>query len=596
MCFLEITHSSATMTDRATSIAGSSQARNGSPAKPKPNSASPLGRSSSEATRRSTPSKSNGASSSPAGKPAAVGGDPLRQELIRLENELGVKAKELEKVGLELKGVKLQSIGKDKAIAELREELEKVKEQLATTEKHLGDKKLELKKVDEQRKAANASVAAAELAVRRLQASTKDSSAPTAALLLAPLEAQLKLKEKEVAGLHEDVKAQERLIRNQEVALLDAEKKVEAAEAKAKQVDNLQNRNTELAKEIETIQEEVKKLDKRHRVKVEELKKSTATITSLEEALTAAGASASTIRDLQRQVQEYQASQRTLQEELARAKVAANRVALAVANDWKDDTDKVIPMKQWLEERRFLQGEIQTLRERVASAERSARSEAQLKGKAELRLKVIEDGLKSKVHARRLSHSGTGSTRGTPAGTPGGASPSTGSDYGDYRAASSRMDDFGHTDGGQPLENGDNDGHGTGGENGRGGYEGNGGEDSVPGLVYDLLQKEVINLRRTVQEKDQSLKDKDDSIQMLSKKFDTLSKAMETEARKSRREVLALEKEVAALKADSAGSPASQETGSPSEVRARRLSMGLSASPSSTVRTTTRKSGLKPTT
>jgi len=40
---------------------------------------------------------------------------------------------------------------------------------------------------------------------------------------------------------------------------------------------------------------------------------------------------------------------------LARAKVTANRVATVVANEWKDSNDKVMPVKQWLEERRFLQ-------------------------------------------------------------------------------------------------------------------------------------------------------------------------------------------------------------------------------------------------
>jgi hypothetical protein len=40
---------------------------------------------------------------------------------------------------------------------------------------------------------------------------------------------------------------------------------------------------------------------------------------------------------------------------LARAKVTANRVAVVVANEWKDANDKVMPVKQWLEERRFLQ-------------------------------------------------------------------------------------------------------------------------------------------------------------------------------------------------------------------------------------------------
>jgi hypothetical protein len=36
--------------------------------------------------------------------------------------------------------------------------------------------------------------------------------------------------------------------------------------------------------------------------------------------------------------------------------------------------------------------------------------------------------------------------------------------------------------------------------------------DSVPGVMYDLLQKEVVALRKAGHEKDQSLKDKDDAI------------------------------------------------------------------------------------
>jgi hypothetical protein len=39
-------------------------------------------------------------------------------------------------------------------------------------------------------------------------------------------------------------------------------------------------------------------------------------------------------------------------------------------------------------------------------------------------------------------------------------------------------------------------------------------EDSVPGILYDLLQKEVMTLRKAGNEKDQSLKDKDDAIEV----------------------------------------------------------------------------------
>ncbi|CAH8349678.1 unnamed protein product [Eruca vesicaria subsp. sativa] len=75
-------------------------------------------------------------------------------------------------------------------------------------------------------------------------------------------------------------------------------------------------------------------------------------------------------------------------------------------------------------------------------------------------------------------------------------------------------------------------------------------EDSVLGVLYDLLQKEVVSLRKASHEKDQSLKDKDDAIEMLAKKVETLTKAMEIEAKKMRREVAAMEKEVVAMRVE----------------------------------------------
>jgi hypothetical protein len=50
-----------------------------------------------------------------------------------------------------------------------------------------------------------------------------------------------------------------------------------------------------------------------------------------------------------------QEEKRTLERELARNKVLANRVATVVANEWKDENDKVMPVKQWIEERRLQQ-------------------------------------------------------------------------------------------------------------------------------------------------------------------------------------------------------------------------------------------------
>ncbi|KAH8486094.1 hypothetical protein H0E87_027532 [Populus deltoides] len=89
-----------------------------------------------------------------------------------------------------------------------------------------------------------------------------------------------------------------------------------------------------------------------------------------------------------------------LERELARARVSANRAATVVANEWKDENDKVMPVKQWLEERRLLQAEMQRLKEKLAISERTANAEAQLKEKLKLRLKTLEEGLK---HASSFS-------------------------------------------------------------------------------------------------------------------------------------------------------------------------------------------------
>lgn len=50
-----------------------------------------------------------------------------------------------------------------------------------------------------------------------------------------------------------------------------------------------------------------------------------------------------------------------LELELARSRVSANRVAVATASEWKEDSDKVIPVKQWVEERKYLQGEMKQM-------------------------------------------------------------------------------------------------------------------------------------------------------------------------------------------------------------------------------------------
>ena len=107
----------------------------------------------------------------------------------------------------------------------------------------------------------------------------------------------------------------------------------------------------------------------------------------------------------------------------------------------------------------------------------------------------------------------------------------------------------------------------------------------VSGLLYDMVKKEFIALRKYSHEKDQSLKDKDDAIEvhclviyhrfhfsstvlskfkwhhltilfleihthMLAKKVYTLTKSMEVESNKMHKEVVSMGKEVPTMQID----------------------------------------------
>ncbi|KAJ0241415.1 Microtubule-associated protein 70-1 [Hirschfeldia incana] len=520
------------------------------------------------------------------------GSDPVKVELNRLENEVRDKDRELGEAHAEIKALRLSERQREKAVEELTDELNKLEEKLKLTESLLQGKNLEIKKINEEKKASMAAQFAAEATLRRVHAAQKDDDMPPIEAILAPLEAELKLARSEIGKLQEDNRALDRLTKSKEAALLDAERTVQSAMAKAALVDDLQNKNQELMKQIEICQEENKILDKMHRQKVAEVEKLTQTVRELEEAVLAGGAAANAVRDYQRKFQEMNEERKTLDRELARAKVTANRVATVVANEWKDGNDKVMPVKQWLEERRFLQGEMQQLRDKLAILDRAAKSEAQLKEKFQLRLKVLEETLRgtssssvrntpegrsmSNGPSRRQSLCGAdnlqkfGSNGFLPKKSPSSLMKNSSTSVLRNAKGTSRSFDGGtrSLDRGKALLNGP------------GKYSFNKAcdeakesespnawkeeseekppselpapttEDNVPGVLYDLLQKEVVALRKSSHEKDQSLKDKDDAIEMLAKKVETLTKAMEVEAKKMRREVAAMEKEVAAMRVD----------------------------------------------
>ncbi|XVE74633.1 hypothetical protein DITRI_Ditri12bG0032900 [Diplodiscus trichospermus] len=515
------------------------------------------------------------------------GSDPVKVELNRLENEVRDKDRELGEAQAEIKALRMSERLREKAVEELTDELSKMEEKLKLTESFLESKNLEIKKINDEKKASMAAQFAAEATLRRVHAAQKDDDMPPIEAILAPLEAELKLARQEIAKLQDDNKALDRLTKSKEAALLEAERTVQIALAKASMVDDLQNKNQELMKQIEICQEENKILDKMHRQKVAEVEKLTQTVRELEEAVLAGGAAANAVRDYQRKVQEMNEERKTLDRELARAKVTANRVATVVANEWKDANDKVMPVKQWLEERRFLQGEMQQLRDKLAITERAAKSEAQLKEKYQLRLKVLEEGLRGTSSISRSTSDGrsmsNGPSRRQSLGGADNFSKPTSNGFLSKRSPSSQLRStlssstvLKHAkgtsksfDGGtrsldrakvllngtgsnisfnQPFE-GTKEGEAPYNEKPND-FQPVDTEDNVPGVLYDLLQKEVVALRKAGHEKDQSLKDKDDAIEMLAKKVETLTKAMEVEAKKMRREVAAMEKEVAAMRVE----------------------------------------------
>ncbi|WCJ33381.1 Microtubule-associated protein 70-2 [Euphorbia peplus] len=521
------------------------------------------------------------------------GSDPLRVELNRLENDLRDKDRELGEALAEIKSLKNSERLKEKAVEELTDELNKVDEKLKAAEVLLESKNLELKKINDEKKAALAAQFAAEATLRRVHAAQKDDEMPPIEAIIAPLEAELKLARLEVAKLQDDNRALDRLTKSKEAALLEAERTIQMALAKASLVDDLQNKNQELMKQIEICQEENKILDKMHRQKVAEVEKLTQTVRELEEAVLAGGAAANAVRNYQRKVQEMNEEKRTLEREVARAKVSANRVATVVANEWKDGNDKVMPVKQWLEERRIFQGEMQQLRDKLVIAERAARAEAQMKEKYQLRFKVLEDKLKASTSSSRATSEGGSTSNGSSRRQSLGGGECLSRSFsninlsrkassfqaGSFRSNSavallrsaklpSRSYDGGSSSMGSDKlipEKLNRDNVPASVRNETKGSESiviseehvnamptdklkSEHEDYVSGVLYDMLQKEVIGLRKACHEKDQSLKDKDDAIEMLAKKVETLNKAMEVEGKKMRREVAAMGKEVAAIR------------------------------------------------
>ncbi|EXB29540.1 hypothetical protein L484_010598 [Morus notabilis] len=517
--------------------------------------------------------------------------DPVVLELNRLKDLLKEKERELGVAQGEIKSLTATEALKDKAVEELTIQVQKMDEKLRVNENLLEHKNLEIKKLTSDKKDALAAQFAAEAALRRLHANQKDDDALPLASVVAPLEAEIKMYKNEIAALQEDKKALERLTKSKESALLEAERILRSALERALIVEEEENRI----------------LEKTNRQKVLEVEKLSQTIQELEEVVLAAGAAANAVRDHKRQIEELNEEKRTLERELARAKVSATRIATVVANEWKDENDKVMPVKQWLEERRLMQAEMQRLRDKLTVSERTAKAEAQLKEKFKLRLKTLEDGLKDvssfsnntsafcgSPKTEKSSNilgflTSTGGLRKRSTSQPRGSTlsrntllqqPNLDNEIvvGELKGANTmrkknapgenllkkglwtsrnKIADIAEKENTDTKTNTNNSDTIVSGELKSKGSAGDteaatnsDGEDMVSGFLYDRLQKEVISLRKFCEAKENDLSAKDQEIKNLMKKVEALAKAMEVESKRVKREAAAREREAASAKID----------------------------------------------
>ncbi|KAG2263938.1 hypothetical protein Bca52824_071017 [Brassica carinata] len=469
-----------------------------------------------------------------------AGENPFASNTSSLQSQLKEKDKELLAAKAEIEALRTNEELKNRAFEELTENVRKWEERLGQ-KVHcvMEEQEVEMKKLEEEKEDALAAQEAAEEALRRVYTHEHEDDSLPLESVIAPLEAQIKFQKHQISVLQEDKKALERLTKSKESALLEAERILKSALERALIVEEVQNHNFELRRQIEIFQEEYKFLEKINRQKVLEIEKLSQTIGELEEAILAGGTAANAVRDYRRQISQLNAKKRTLERELARVKVSASRVALAVANEWKDENDRVMPVKQWLEERRLLHGEMQKLKDKLAVSERTAKAETQLKERLKLRLKTIEDGLKGSISQTTTKTEKSGKILGFLTSGGGGGSKKRsssqprGSITGRIHALNQPTNRAAETDG---KENSKISANGLADQDAKG-------EDMVSGFLYDRLQKEVIALRKVCESKEGTINAKNEEIKMLLKKVDALTKAIEVETKKAKREAAAREKE-----------------------------------------------------
>eukprot|EP00899_Mesostigma_viride_P002523 jgi/Mesvir1/12271/Mv00481-RA.1 len=407
----------------------------------------------------------------------------------------------------EIRGLKTTLRSNQKIIAEMQEEISRATAALEEKD----DRIQALAQAKEQ------ALAAATAAEQMLQAHTS-RAAPSQVFAIQSLEAELKAKGAELARIKEERDSAERLLKARDATLASATKKAEGAKSTQSTLVDLENKNRELKAQSAQQQEENRTLAKMLRAKSQLVEKLQARTAQAEAAISRSD-QADRITEMAKTLKDLEEEKKMLERDLARTSAVAARVT-AIG----DREDGMVPVKQWMEERRYLQGQLKRLQEKLAIAEKNAKVDDLVKVKLRQRLDVLEQSMRPK---RRMSVS---------------AFPP--------RSASS----LSATTPGLDLDTSDADSGMRGGDGARGDIShassagGSMADDVVPAVMFETLQKEVLALRKKWANTGGLLTEKDETIELLTRKADLLAYSREADARKAKREVASLAKELSALR------------------------------------------------
>eukprot|EP00803_Ostreobium_quekettii_P002907 evm.model.scf_401.3 EVM.evm.TU.scf_401.3 scf_401:17179-23105(+) len=293
------------------------------------------------------------------------------------ENELRAKEKENDEVSSEARQLKHSVLSKERFIVHKEKQAEELKEKLL---KSLSDASAKSKEIDDLRTAKRKLEGEKSTLNRQLGKlkeqlsvlSSKDSNIN--AVKVAELESETKSLRKELQTASTEVKTCTNIIRTKDKELEKAKCQVEDAARAVVRSKELQNQVADLQRQRDTARHEIKTLQQVERQKEAEISKLTAENAEMtrqrqiaKDELSDARAS---LKVQEKHKEDMLQEISLLRDQLARTEIVASRVVVAEVKAGAKD-EGTIPVVHHIEEVRYLQGEIQRLKEKLAHAERT---------------------------------------------------------------------------------------------------------------------------------------------------------------------------------------------------------------------------------